>query len=241
MTTLVSRDLIAAAAQIPIGASLPFWGGTTPPGWLLCNGQAVSRTTYALLFAAIGTAYGVGDGSTTFNLPDARGRALFGRDDMGGAASNRIQVATTLTTSLGSATATVGSAAGLAVGMTVVASTVPANVTITAISGTTLTLSTGVGVTAGAAVAGRFSLLGDAQVRGSSGGDDVHLLTVAQMPSHTHPLASVSNRNTAAGGSDTVAMNTSVAAYTTQSTGGDQPHPNLPPSILCDWMIYAGV
>lgn len=49
-------------------------GGSTPTGWLLCNGQAVSRTTYAALFAQIGTIWGVGDGSTTFNVPDMRGR-----------------------------------------------------------------------------------------------------------------------------------------------------------------------
>ena len=46
------------------------WHSTTPPtGWLLCNAAAVSRTTYVTLFAVIGTTYGVGDGSTTFNLP----------------------------------------------------------------------------------------------------------------------------------------------------------------------------
>lgn len=49
-------------------------GGSVPTGWLLCNGQAVSRTTYAALFSAIGTAWGSGDGSTTFNVPDLRGR-----------------------------------------------------------------------------------------------------------------------------------------------------------------------
>lgn len=51
---------------------------TAPTGWLACNGSAVSRTTYANLFAAIGTTYGVGDGSTTFNLPDCRGVFLRG-------------------------------------------------------------------------------------------------------------------------------------------------------------------
>lgn len=61
-----------------------------PSGWLACGGQAVSRTTYAGLFAAIGTTYGVGDGSTTFNLPDGRGRALFGLDNMGGSAASRL-------------------------------------------------------------------------------------------------------------------------------------------------------
>ncbi|MFN7640635.1 MAG: phage tail protein, partial [bacterium] len=63
---------------------------SAPAGWLLCAGQAVSRTTFATLFAAVGTTYGIGDGATTFNLPDLRGRSIFGRDDMNGTAANRI-------------------------------------------------------------------------------------------------------------------------------------------------------
>lgn len=55
-----------------------------PSGWLMCEGQAVSRTTYASLFAAIGTAYGAGNGSTTFNVPDYRGSAPFGPDSGAG-------------------------------------------------------------------------------------------------------------------------------------------------------------
>jgi microcystin-dependent protein len=61
-----------------------FAGATAPAGSLLCYGQAVSRTAYAGLFAALGTAHGVGDGSTTFNLPDLRSRATIGKSDMGG-------------------------------------------------------------------------------------------------------------------------------------------------------------
>ena len=57
---------------IPAGVILTFGGSTVPEGFLLCNGAAISRTTYAKLFAAIGTLYGAGDGSTTFNLPDMR-------------------------------------------------------------------------------------------------------------------------------------------------------------------------
>lgn len=57
------------------------WHSATPPGgWLLCDGQAVSRTTYAALFAVIGTIYGIGDGSTTFNLPNYTGRFVVGVD-----------------------------------------------------------------------------------------------------------------------------------------------------------------
>lgn len=61
-----------------------------PSGWLLCYGQAISRTTYANLFSAISTTYGPGNGTTTFNVPDLRGRAVAGRDDMGGAAAGRL-------------------------------------------------------------------------------------------------------------------------------------------------------
>lgn len=55
---------------IPTGAILPYGGSTAPTGWLLCSGGAISRTTYADLFAVIGTNYGAGDGSTTYNLPN---------------------------------------------------------------------------------------------------------------------------------------------------------------------------
>jgi microcystin-dependent protein len=57
-----------------------------PGGWLLCQGQAVSRVTYATLYAAIGTAFGEGDKSTTFNIPDGRGRAMIGAGEPVGAA-----------------------------------------------------------------------------------------------------------------------------------------------------------
>lgn len=74
----------------PVGTVVAFAGATPPSQWYLCYGQAVSRTTYAALFSAIGTAWGAGDGSTTFNLPDLRGRALFGQDNMGGTAASRL-------------------------------------------------------------------------------------------------------------------------------------------------------
>lgn len=58
---------------------IEIWPGSTPPdGWLLCNGQAVSRTTYANLFSVLGSTYGQGDGSTTFNVPDLTGRVPVG-------------------------------------------------------------------------------------------------------------------------------------------------------------------
>jgi len=68
----------AQTTAAPAGIIAPFAGTSAPTGWLACEGQTVSRTTYATLFAAIGTAWGAGDGSTTFRLPDLRGMFLRG-------------------------------------------------------------------------------------------------------------------------------------------------------------------
>ena len=98
---LAGQRFPAARAQttFPIPAGLPtpivtgsliaFAGATAPQGYVLCDGRAVSRTTYSALFRTIGTTYGAGDGSTTFNVPDLRGRAVFGADAMGGTAAGR--------------------------------------------------------------------------------------------------------------------------------------------------------
>lgn len=78
-----------AMQLVPPGAIMAFARSTPPDGWLECNGQAVSRTTYAALFAAIGTTFGAGDGSTTFNLPDLRGEFIRGWDHGRGVDSGR--------------------------------------------------------------------------------------------------------------------------------------------------------
>ena len=71
-TVQAAVDALGINLALPAGVTVPYAGATSPTGWLLCNGQAVSRTNYSRLFAAIGTTYGVGDGSTTFNVPDLR-------------------------------------------------------------------------------------------------------------------------------------------------------------------------
>lgn len=76
--------------QNPAGTVLPYAGSSAPTGYLLCYGQAVSRTTYAALFAIIGETYGAGDSTTTFNVPDLRGRFPLGKDNMGGSSANRV-------------------------------------------------------------------------------------------------------------------------------------------------------
>lgn len=70
---VTQSKLNSSVTLVPTGAVLPFAMNSVPSGWLAANGAAVSRTAYAALFTAIGTTYGSGDGSTTFNLPDLRG------------------------------------------------------------------------------------------------------------------------------------------------------------------------
>ena len=94
--------------SIPLGGGLPFIGSTAPnSSFVFPYGQAISRTTYSTLFSLVGTTYGTGDGSTTFNIPDFRGRVIAGKDDMGGSAASR------LTSSyFGASAATLGAVGG---------------------------------------------------------------------------------------------------------------------------------
>ncbi|WP_051945679.1 tail fiber protein [Verrucomicrobium sp. BvORR106] len=170
----------AVASYLPPGCIVPYGGTTAPTGWLFCYGQAVSRSAYAGLFTALGTTYGAGDGTTTFNLPDLRGRVAAGRDDMGGASAGRLTNAGT------------GNPG---------------------VNGTVL---------------------------GAAGGADRHMLTVAQMPSHTHNITngSVVYRNAAplalAGGSSNWGQTVNL---TNESTGGGESHPNLQPSLVLNYIV----
>lgn len=80
----------AVPEGVPTGTVVAFAASSPPSGWLVCNGAAVSRTTYAALFAVIGTTFGDGDGSTTFNLPDLRGEFVRGFDAGRGVDSGRV-------------------------------------------------------------------------------------------------------------------------------------------------------
>lgn len=176
---------------VPSGVIWPYGGASAPSGFLLCNGSAVSRTTFAALFAAIGVSFGPGDGSTTFNLPDMQGRVPMG-------------TGTYTDPNSGSVTRTL------------------------------------------------------AQTLGS----DVHTLSEAEMPSHTHiqdahghPIAATQGSSnaqlpnaTGVAGWDngrigyTILDGTGTRVIdlvtpTNQSTGGSQSHPNMQPSIGLSYII----
>lgn len=92
MTTTISgtAGISPSGLQSIVGQVSHFAMFTPPPGWVECNGAAVSRTTYSKLFSVIGTLYGAGDGSTTFNLPELRGEFIRGMDAGRGVDTNRV-------------------------------------------------------------------------------------------------------------------------------------------------------
>ncbi|CCE04145.1 putative phage tail Collar Domain [Bradyrhizobium sp. STM 3843] len=192
--------------NIPIGASIEYWAGTAPnSSFAFPYGQAINRTTYAALFALIGTNYGPGDGTTTFNLPDLRGRVIACVDNMGGTSANRL------------------ASGGLA--------------------------------------AVRHTL-------GGAGGEDTHMLTASEMPTHYHSASiydpghlhstshsglniayqgasaigitgssalqiSTSTAFSVQGAGTGVRVNSSNGLDTTYSAGGGTAHNVVQPTILC--------
>ena len=83
ITKIVQQPASQPGDVFPAGVMLHFAGAAAPTGWLICDGTAVSRATYPSLFSAVGTTYGAGDGSTTFNLPDTRGRVIASKHTSG--------------------------------------------------------------------------------------------------------------------------------------------------------------
>lgn len=209
------QDQLDNLAQnlVPVGALIPFAGLQAPPGWLLCYGQSVDKASYPLLWDAVKQdmgggvfvgAYDNGGGtSTTFKLPDLRGRVTAGRDNMGGASANRI------TSGLGGPNM-------------------------------------------------------DGTVLGNSGGSDRHQLTTAQMPAHNHGVSdpghrhqdfwdqSVLNYNPgnptrpysdARGGISNYRFNYtsySTTGISINSAGSGQSHNNLQPTLIINYLIFAG-
>jgi microcystin-dependent protein len=214
-------------------------------------------STTTLVFAP----YGVGDGSTTFGIPN-RAYLAVGRDNASGSASNINQVSTTLTVVNGSNNGVVGSAAGLVAGMYISHPVYPSGTKIVHISGTTLQFSNNpTNVTSGTSA--RFSLLLDAQTVGAVGGEISHINTVAETPSlsfsgttgsenanHVHSNGAGTNvkAGVAAGSSflavqDVPIGNTGIESSTHQhdfsgtTNGGGAGHANVQPTIVMNYII----
>ena len=167
-----ASTMASASSGIPAGILAPFAGSTAPDGWLLCDGSAVSRTTYSSLFAVIAATYGAGDGSTTFTLPDLRGRMALGLDNMGGTSRDIVTAAT-------------------------------------------------------------------ADTLGAETGEEMHQLTVDELASHSHIHEGITGnipQNDTGNANGTVNY-TEYGTVTSNNTGTNQPHNNMPPYMALNYLI----
>lgn len=231
---------------IPSGSVTEFAGSSVPSGWLFCDGSAVSRSTYSGLFTAIGTTYGAGDGSTTFNLPDSRGRVIQGVGTgakvatWASRASNVITV-TGLTNSAQNEFQT-GQAVTYVSSGTVMTGLVTATVYyVIRLSNSTFSLAT----SAANAIAGTaislssdgsgtqtFTLTFTARALGDTGGEEAHGLVIGEITAHNHP------NGIASGGNQVLANSSGNSSFqNTGNTGGSGLHLSLNPFLALNVMI----
>lgn len=156
-------SLMRPIMTTPIGSIQMFGSNTIPDKWLLCDSMPISRVDYAELFAIIGTNFGIGDGTTTFNLPGFIARSPMGVHDPG--------------------------------------------------------------------------LIALGQERGEQN----HLLTVNQLPSHSHELERIGGASSGVLGYALASLTTQFVFRQTLNTGGNQPHNNIHPVLGVNFIIYAGV
>ncbi len=173
--------------NIPLAGGMPFFGSTAPnSSFVFPYGQAISRTTYAPAFAIMGTTFGTGDGSTTFNVPDLRGRVVACPDNMGGSSANRLANGT-----MGSLRHTLGGAGG-ADTLTLTLAQLPGNINSSA--------TNAISVTSQQSVSVGGSVNSDPGTGGS--GNHVKDATVTTVTSTGNNSISVSSNNTGGGAHD---------------------------------------
>jgi len=140
--TYVDTNISAASAlAAPPGAIISFGASSAPSGWLICDGTAVSRTTYAALFAVLGSTWGAGDGSTTFNVPDLRGQFLRGFDSRATATSQDTTFVSGITTNTSTTISGINSTTYLYAGMPISGTGIPAGATISSVAANSIVIS----------------------------------------------------------------------------------------------------
>ena len=234
---------------VPTGAILPYGGTTAPSNFLLCDGSAVSRSTYADLFAILSTSYGVGDGSLTFNLPNLKGRfplgysasaptktltfasrssdtiTITGADNH---ANNEVQTgqAVLYDTTSGVITGLSDNTTYYLIRVTALSFKLATSVA-NANAGTAITLS---GDGSGTQT---FTITYTARPLGQTGGEETHAVTDAQMPSHTHAYG----KDNGGSGASLAATAPDGTTNNSTSAGSDTPMNIMPLFQVTQYII----
>jgi microcystin-dependent protein len=233
---------------VPTGGILPYAGSAAPANFLLCDGSAVSRTTYATLFGVISTTFGVGNGSTTFNLPDLRNRVPMGAGTGTKVATFASRASNVITVTGLSDAANNEFQTGQAVLYSAPSGAMTGlsdNTTYYLIKTGNLTFSLATSVAnanAGIAISlssdgtgtQTFTLTFTTRTLGNTGGEENHALTDAEMPSHTHTSNAVQSSGSNGAGT---AGNSSYGAATINATGSDTVHNILNPFVVINYII----
>jgi microcystin-dependent protein len=240
-------------ATPPVGLISPYGGSSAPSGWLLCDGSLTNRTTYNELFAIIGTTYGAGDGSTTFNVPDLRSRM-----PLGTGAGTFVTTFPHTDVNIGTEEITVPSNVSLFTGAAVVLSTtgtlptglspsttyyvIRMSATVIKLA-TTLALAvagTAINLTAQGSGTNTITISFTDTALGVKGGEATHALTIGELAAHNHTL----DQGTGATGSGNFSLPSPNAVYpanyASNNRGGSEAHNNLPPYLAVQYIIRHG-
>ncbi len=241
-------DALGTLSFVPTGGIMPFASATPPTGFLLCDGSAISRSTYSSLFAITSTNFGSGNGSSTFNLPDLRSRFIMGSGSAGTKVYTFVSRASDVITASGMSSSGLNeNQTGQAVvytstGSVITGLTSTSTYYLIRISATTFSLASslanaiaGTAITLSSDGTGTqlFTFTLSVQALGNTGGEETHGLTVAELAAHTHG-------GVVSSGSSAL-QETGAASFTyngtTNSTGGSTAHNNTPSFIALAYII----
>lgn len=200
---------------VPLGTVLPTFRPTAPGGYLFCFGQTISRSSYSRLWIALGSP-NTGDGATTFTMPDLRGRTLFGKDDMGGSAALRLNTADGGLDGL-----TLGAEGGIQ-DITLDTPMIPSH------SHASPTLHD--------AQHGHFTFNADSSSISLGVGAATRPTPVRNTGDFNNYIISGSATVPTLGATSTSLSGVTIDA-TTGSTGSSLPHKNIPPALVCNWIM----